>query len=413
MDLTASASRRRRSMYLVLNAVVFAVCYPLANLLAQGGAGRRNVMLALDGAVPFLPWMVIPYLSSGLIFIASFYLVRSIDEVRVLSARLLMATACASLVFVLWPFQFSLPTPAVDAPLAPLFAYLALVDKPYNQLPSLHVAYCVIFWFSLRAWTRHWLARASMAVWLALVAASTVLIRQHHLLDVAGGVALGAACVALVKPGRREMRVAFHYLVAATLALFAGVASGYPLPFAYIAASLVLVALAYARDDRDFLRKRGGRIPLRSWLLYSPYLLLYRLTWLGVRLRERRRAPVKCMAPRLWVGRRLSAREAARLPADCAVIDLANELSETPALRRHRYRHFPLLDLRTPPPEAIEAIAAALAAELAAGRVVYLHCAMGYSRCIFIAKYYTEKEGHGVFDLPAETPLPAIAASLD
>ena len=92
-----------------------------------------------------------------------------------------------------------------------------------------------------------------------------------------------------------------------------------------------------------------------------------------------------------WVGRRLDAAEAARLPPACVVFDVCTELAENAVLRAHPYRHFPLLDLEPPAAAAIAEIVAALALEIGRGRSVYLHCAMGYSRSIFIAQCYFDK----------------------
>ncbi len=389
--VTPAPTWRRRGLYFLVNALAFSVCYPLANWAAHERGAGRHLVTALDGALPFLPWMIIPYLSSGLFFALGFAWVRDGDALRVLGARLLLATVCASLVFVLYPLQFSLSRPAVAPSLpAALFRYLALVDRPYNQLPSLHVAYCVIFWAALRRRLRHRLARAALAGWLLLVALSTLFTYQHHLLDVPAGAALGLAAVWLVRPGAARAGVAFYYLMAAAALWLVGVLVLDWLASSYVVASLLLVSLAYWRADRHFLHKRAGRFPLWVWLLYAPYLAGYRLAWHGVRWHGRARPPLLRMAPGLWVGRRLDDAEAALLPADCTVIDLANELSVTPALRAHRMHHFPLLDLRPPPPEVVAHIVALIARETAAGRTVYLHCAMGYSRSIFIANHYLD-----------------------
>ncbi|MES2743363.1 MAG: phosphatase PAP2 family protein [Pseudomonadota bacterium] len=393
---------RRRGLHLLVNALAFSVCYPLANRAAQERGVARHLVTALDGALPFLPWMILPYLSSGLLFGLAFALVRGADALRVLSARLLLATVCACLVFVLFPLQFSLPRPPVTAPVpAALFDYLALFDRPYNQLPSLHVAFCVILWAALRCRLRHRLARAALAGWLMLVALSTLFTYQHHLLDVPAGALLGLAAVWLLRPGAARpgaarpdvarSGVAFYYLMAAAVLWLVGVLLLDCMALLYGVASLLLVSLAYRRADRHFLHKRDGRFPAWVWLMYAPYLAGYRLSWHAVRWHGRARPPLRRMAPLLWVGRRLDDSEAALLPADCTVIDLANELSATPALRAHRLYHFPLLDLAPPPPAVIADIVTLMLAETRRGRPVYLHCAMGYSRSIFIANDYLDR----------------------
>ncbi|MES3021969.1 MAG: phosphatase PAP2 family protein [Pseudomonadota bacterium] len=407
MELQERAGWPRRALHLLVNLIGFSLCYPAANLLAQRAGVSAELVLDIDKAIPFVPWMIVPYMTSGLFFVLSFFLVRSNDDLRVLSQRMLLATVAGTLIFALFPLQFSTLRPSVDAPFAALFALLSLVDLPYNQLPSLHVAYALIYWHALRDLPpRRW-ARAALAAWLLLLASATVFTYQHHLLDVAGGALLGSVACAMVRRKRQHPDVAFYYGAAAVVVWICGVLYLRSLPMLYLAASLFMVGQAYARGKRDFLRKREGKFALETWLLYGPYLALYRLSWLCVRWHGRAKPAFVQYTPKLWVGRRLTAAEAAQLPPDCCVIDLANELSETPALRKSDYLHFHLLDLQPPPDEVVEAIVAAMLRETALGRTLYLHCAMGYSRSKIIAKIYMNRAPDDAFDLPAETEIPA------
>ena len=380
----------QRWWHLALNGLVFSVCYPLANLLAHQQNTRRSFALASDAAVPFIAWMALPYLTSGLFFILVFFAMRTPEQLRVASRRLLLATVAGCLVFVIAPARVSLIRPAVtDALPAALFGWLDLVDQPYNQFPSLHVAYCLIFWLALRPLCGG-LGKAALAGWLLLVGASTVFTWQHHLLDVAGGIVLGVAAALAIRPGAtRAQTIAFHYLMMAGLVLFGALALGSWMA-AYAAVSLLLVAAAYRARRAGFLGKQAGRHRLRAWLLFWPYLAGYRLTWMLVRLRERRRPAFRQAAPGLWIGRRLSRAEAGLLPPDCHVIDLCTELPETPPLRT-AYSHIPLLDLHAPRPGQLRAVLGAIAQQHAAGRPVYVHCAMGYSRSALIARLYLRK----------------------
>ncbi|NRR33576.1 phosphatase PAP2 family protein [Oxalobacteraceae bacterium] len=394
---SGSASPGYRLGHLALNLLVFSLCYLLANALAQRLDVQRHLVFGWERGIPFSQWMIVPYMSSGPLFLGAFLLLPTADRLRVFSQRMLMASVLAALVFVLFPLRFSWGRPAVDAPLcAALFQLLGSVDQPYNQLPSLHVAYCLLFWSALAPRLRGLGARLLLALWLLLTALATLFTFQHHAADLAGGLALGLLCMATVRQVRSEPAVAFYYLTGAVMVVVLGLCAGqlmalpYPARYLslYVAACLALVALAYARRDRHFLHKRHGRHPWWTWLLYGPYLAGYRLTWLAVLLRERGKPVVRQLAPGLWVGRRLGEGEALLLPPHCVVFDLANELSETAALRTPRYRHFPLLDLMVPPADAVRDIVAAVTAEIAAGRTVYLHCAMGYSRCIVLANSY-------------------------
>ena len=387
----ASAALRIRLTHLVLNWLAFAVCYPLGNRLADQQHVRRSLALGLDAHVPFVPWMIVPYATSGLFFTLVFFFVRTPEQLRVVSRRLLTATVAGTLLFALFPARFSLVRPAIEGLPALLYGGLELVDQPYNQFPSLHVAYCVIFWLALAPLVRA-PVRTALAAWLLLIVASTVLTWQHHVVDVLGGLALGLVTTLLVRTGRtRRHTVAFYYAAGAGVVLLVGGGALRSWLAAYVAVSLALIALAYWRRDAGFLRKRNGRHPLTSWLLYWPYLSGYRLTWLAVLWRERHRPAFVQHGPGLWIGRRLTAAEALQLPPGCWVIDLSCELAETPLLRHACYRHVPLLDLHAPRASQTRHVLRLLAEHEQAGDTVYLHCAMGYSRNRFIARLYSAR----------------------
>jgi membrane-associated phospholipid phosphatase len=63
-------------------------------------------------------------------------------------------------------------------------------DVRYNCLPSLHVAQCFLAAFTCGI--EHRGVGAFAAVWASRVADSTLLTKQHYVLDVAGGVLLAA-----------------------------------------------------------------------------------------------------------------------------------------------------------------------------------------------------------------------------
>jgi len=373
-------SRRERLALLAINGVAFQALYSACNVAAARADVTRSIATPWDAMLPFVAWMLLPYMSSALLLVAAFLAAPDRQSLRALSRRCLLATAVATLVFALWPLRMTRVDPA---PAMPFLAFVARtldgLDQPFNQWPSLHVAYCVVLWPALRDAVRSPLARGAIAAWLALVVASTVFAHRHFLLDIAGGLVLGATCLAIVPTRRTAPTVALYYVVATLAVLVLGL-TVLPLPpCLWLAVGFAAVALAYARDDVDFLHKRRGGFPAWVWLLHAPYLIGYRLTWHLVRRRERGQAPVREFAEGLWIGRRLDRREIALLPAGSAVIDLAAELTSTPELR-DRTQSFGLLDIVPPAPARLAAILDAIDAQRALGRPTFVHCAMGYRR---------------------------------
>jgi hypothetical protein len=154
--------------------------------------------------------------------------------------------------------------------------------------------------------------------------------------------------------------------------------------------SFLLVALAYFGTGPRLLFKRAnGRRFVWAWVVHWPYFVLtafsYRLSIL-----ISREAAYVSVAPNVFLGRRLTAREARRAAAEgwVAVLDLAAELSEPGALRTMaNYRSLPVLDAtamsRAQLCEAVEW----LKRHTATGPV-YVHCAMGHSRSALVAAAY-------------------------
>jgi len=377
-------------LHLIINALLFGLCYTLTNHAAESAQVQRTLALSFEQGIPFIPWMIIPYASSAPLLAWAFFKVRKGDALRVYSRRLMLSTVAATLVFAVFPARFPASRVMPEHELLQLaYGLLDASDRPYNQFPSLHITYCILLWIALRPAiaSRAW--RTTLAPWLLLVGASTLLTWQHALADVAGGIVLAAvACYAVRRGATARQSVSFYYAVMAGLALLAAVLFTPAWPWLYLALSLSLVAWAYARRNAAFLRKERGRHPQWVRLLFWPYLAGYAATWLLVCLRHRDRPPFAKASEGLWVGRRLSAGEAQQLPPGCSVIDLSGELSETELLRGGHYRHLPLMDMQAPSRKQVRIILAAIETERSQGRPVYLHCAMGFSRSLFIARIY-------------------------
>jgi membrane-associated phospholipid phosphatase len=372
---------RQRLALLAINGLLFQALYAACNLAAARAGVTRNIATAWDASVPFLPWMLVPYMTSVPLLVLAFLRTPGRQSLRALSQRCLLATALGTLVFALWPLHMNAAAPVSQTPaLAWLGEALKQLDAPYNQWPSLHVAYCVILWPALGCIWTGTAARLAWLVWLGIVSASTVFTHQHYLPDLAGGAALGAFALWAVPAQRHVPWVSLHYAVSALAATTLGLTVLPLAPCLWIAACCGAVALSYARRDQNFLHKRDGAFPIWVCVLYAPYLLGYWLTWHVVRRRERGRAPFSQFAERLWIGRRLDDREAMALPPNCVVIDLAAELCETQALRGHVVHTFGMLDLVAPSPDELARIVDVIDAELARGHDVFVHCSMGYRR---------------------------------
>lgn len=175
-----------RYLALVIFTVTFALVYNFSLWYASQLSDVSSVILSAEEHIPFLPWTIVPYLSSGAFFWITFSLLKNNHQLEVFLKRVLFMTVAAGLIFVAAPLKYAYPRPEIANPLyRGLFWLLEGVDDPYNQSPSLHVAFSFAFWTVFREVKSRW--RPLIAVWLAMVALSTLTTYQHHLIDVFTG----------------------------------------------------------------------------------------------------------------------------------------------------------------------------------------------------------------------------------
>jgi len=79
-----------------------------------------------------------------------------------------------------------------------LFQGIFSIDLPFNLVPSLHVVYSTSICLAIASRASH-RVQAFLWCWLALLVASTLLVHQHHLLDVVAGLLLAVLARALLE----------------------------------------------------------------------------------------------------------------------------------------------------------------------------------------------------------------------
>lgn len=433
-----------RLRLLLLSLCYFSLSYFSAAILSANDGTPYRYFLWIDSHQVFIDWMIVPYSCS--IFYYCYCLLGTVyrDLLQLLLAKLTWAVFIACIFFVLFPGKFSTPLPENQQLFfTATYALLHQVDGPFNQAPSLHIIFCVIFFSSLASvvinkWCL-WLLR----IGLVCVGVSTWFTYQHHAFDIITGLAVGMAInFWAVKP--------VHYSASLYLMLSGGcflVANYFlPLPvlfdegltafttviievmdtswgailaaviFIYLSLSFLAVYFVYHYNKPQWLGKRQAHFSFLAMFLFAPYLLLYRFAWHCNRglLSYQRQVKLKNKAvphnaklpfiganehcqnitkvtPQLWVGPRLAFPELSCISSGSVFIDLSAECAEVQGITTNHYVSVAMLDLQSPQESQI--IAATLVVKdqldrVATEQVVYLHCAMGYSRCFLVALVY-------------------------
>lgn len=159
--------------------------------------GYWATQLPLDNYIPFCEWFVIPYCLwyPLLVTVGLYLLLRDRPAFRRYMAFLALTFFASELIWLLLPNGQDL-RPAVmprDNPLTALVAGLYRIDTNTNVFPSVHVVGSAGAFLAVRDCSalrrRRSLCRLA-GILAALICVSTLLIKQHAVLDVCGGLAL-------------------------------------------------------------------------------------------------------------------------------------------------------------------------------------------------------------------------------
>ena len=175
-------------------------------LVVYGGCGwvtahRSDVgtwCYAWERFIPFVPLMIIPYMSLNVFFVGAPFLCQSRNELRVLARRIACAILLAGVCFLLLPLRLSAARPQPGDWTGVIFRFLHICDQPCNLFPSLHIAFRTILADLYARHTRGLIRLASHA-WFVLIGFSTLLTRQHHIADIFGGFVVAAVCFYLFR----------------------------------------------------------------------------------------------------------------------------------------------------------------------------------------------------------------------
>jgi membrane-associated phospholipid phosphatase len=380
----------------VLLSLLFLVVYGGCNWITAQRTDVGTWYFAWERYIPFVPLMILPYMSIDLFFVAAPFLCRDRSELALYSRRISFAIVAAGVCFLLMPLTLAVERPAATGWLGVIFDWFRGLDQPYNLFPSLHITLRTIL-ADLYVRRTRGLTRVATHVWFSLIGFSTILTYQHHVVDIAGGFVLAAICFYLFRetpfrlPVVRNLRVGSYYALATLGALAVAAVWPWGRWLLWPAVALGLVTAAYYGLGPGVYRKSAGRLPLSARLLLAPVLVGQHLSLLYYRRQCR---PWDEVAPGVLIGRHLRPAEAveALRQGVTAVLDLAPEFSEAPPFLGVTYRYLPVLDLTAPTADQLREAATFITEQAAQGKV-YVHCRIGYSRSAAVIGAYLLASG--------------------
>ncbi len=182
-----STDMRKLTMLLAV-AGYFAIGYLAINAVSPF-LSAHSLSTALDERLPFVPIFIVVYLLGYPLPVVPYFIVKDRSRFeRVVMAYFFVLTV-SFLVFLIYPAKIIRPEPSgMSYFYAWIYGFQHAADGPYNTFPSLHVSMATIATLACFDWHKK---HAWMLVWPVLIAVAALLIKQHFIYDVVGGMALG------------------------------------------------------------------------------------------------------------------------------------------------------------------------------------------------------------------------------
>ena len=181
---------------IVLVSAWFALIYVGSDWITAHRVMRVRVHLDAELEIPLIPAFTPLYMSIYFLFLIAPFVLRTEKEMMVLAIAQGLTILTAGICFLLIPASLAY-APASDQQLGvwkKMFVFADRLNLDYNLVPSLHVALSIVG-IELLIVSAGSGIRWGFRAWGVLIAASTVLLHQHHLLDVFAGYILAFAVV--------------------------------------------------------------------------------------------------------------------------------------------------------------------------------------------------------------------------
>jgi protein-tyrosine phosphatase/membrane-associated phospholipid phosphatase len=364
--------------------VLFLIVYSGSNWITGQRGQVGSFYFQWERGIPFVPFMILPYMSIDIFFVAAPFLCRTDEELRIFSRRVIAAILIAGLCFLLFPLRFAFPRPHASGWLGAIFDWFRGMDSPFNLLPSLHAALLLLL-VDLYARNLRGVLLFAVMAWFFLIGLSPLLTYQHHVIDIVGGFVLAGYCFYFFRepllplPVVVNRRVGSYYAAGAVVCLIMS-AIFWPWRFLLLwpTTALGIVAIAYFGAGPIVFHKTKGKLPWSTRFVLAPCLLGQYLSLLYYR------SQCRCwdeITPRIWIGGKLGTCSAnkALCAGVTAVLDLTAEFSEATPFRKVNYGNIPVLDLTAPTQTQLAEMSEFIANNSRNG-AVYVHCKIGYSR---------------------------------
>ena len=191
-------SVRAKARYIFLTLLFYFIAY--FSIQSFITVNEYNLSTEIDKLIPFVPQFVWVYHTIvPILLFTAIVLIQRKDVFLSMITALIVAGLTMSVFYVVFP-SFYPREPIGDYSLsAALVEMTRMVDGPSNTFPSGHVTFSwiLVFFVSLSEQARKF--RWAYLLWAVLITTSTLVLKQHFIVDAISGILLASVCYYFAK----------------------------------------------------------------------------------------------------------------------------------------------------------------------------------------------------------------------
>ena len=173
--------------------VAFFGVYPICNWLTSHREEVYQLYFMAELNIPFVPEFYWPYISLYALFLLPPFFMNTI-ELKLLGQRIILATLISGVFFIIFPASLGFVRVSPDGFYSDLFSTLFILDLPHNMAPSLHVVYSALILIGVYKSSKDNFVKIIVMLWLVLISLSTLLVHQHHIIDIISAIDISLDC---------------------------------------------------------------------------------------------------------------------------------------------------------------------------------------------------------------------------
>lgn len=206
--------RNDKAIKQVLYYIVLGLIFLLENVIIKG---KFNMHSKMDDIIPFVPIFVIPYFMWYIFIVVEevYFLLRSKEDLRKTTLSINLCMITAMIIYILFPNYQSLRPVAYESDFFSQWVrLLQMSDSSSSVCPSLHVSVAISLYLGVinsSCFIKKPLIKLATLILTFLICISTVLIKQHSVIDVVAGILLSISVYIYVYKIKENEQALLYY----------------------------------------------------------------------------------------------------------------------------------------------------------------------------------------------------------